>query len=104
VKGNIYSPFGNYNEQWIDVGHKYLEYIPLLDLRPYSYPNIILKYLKSNKQLHLRYPLTNTCSLLIPKGRWHFWAGCCECNIFENFLKLFEAIDMDGSSPMRRSM
>jgi hypothetical protein len=28
------------------------------------------------------------------------WAGCYECNKFLDFLKLFEAIDMDGSFPM----
>jgi hypothetical protein len=32
----------------------------------------------------------------------HFWAGCCECNEFFDFLKLFEDVDMDCSFPMRQ--
>jgi hypothetical protein len=41
---------------------------------------------------------------LIPKGPrqqrrlfWSFWIGCCECNKFVDFLKLFQNVDMDGS-------
>jgi hypothetical protein len=32
----------------------------------------------------------------------HFWASCCECILFLEFLKLFVVVDMDGSFPMRR--
>jgi hypothetical protein len=32
-------------------------------------------------------------------GFLHPWAGYYECNKFLDFLKLFEAIDMDGSFP-----
>jgi hypothetical protein len=37
-------------------------------------------------------------------GFLHFWAGCCEYNMFVDFLKLFEALNMDGSFPMKHFM
>jgi hypothetical protein len=30
----------------------------------------------------------------------HFWTGYYECNKFVDFLKLFEAVDIDGSFPL----
>jgi hypothetical protein len=30
-------------------------------------------------------------------GFLHFWTECYEYNIFADFLKLFEVVDMDGS-------
>jgi hypothetical protein len=43
--------------------------------------------------LKLNYPLKDQESLC-------FWIGCYECNKFLDFLKLYEAVDMDGSFQM----
>jgi hypothetical protein len=43
-------------------------------------------------------------SLLTKMGFCVLGAGYYECNKFLDFLKLFEAIDMDGSFPMSHCM
>jgi hypothetical protein len=41
---------------------------------------------------------------VVQNGPFRFWAGCCKCTLFLDFLKLFLAIDIDASFPMRQFM